>query len=105
MSNAKSDPNVNTNNNPNRNHDATHNPNPDLNHSSFVLLRPASSTGHVFPTLTVNPTTKTKKQTDQIIAELTAVELNSGYGVYEADMIIRSFPDKPAIGWSNYDMC
>ena len=38
-----------------------------------------------------------QKQTDQITAETTAVELNSGCGVYEADSITRPIPDETAI--------
>ena len=38
-----------------------------------------------------------QKQTDQIAAELTAGELNSGYGVYEADSITCSIPEETAI--------
>ena len=40
---------------------------------------------------------KKQKQTDQITTESTAVELNAGYGVYEADRIARSIPDKTVI--------
>ena len=38
-----------------------------------------------------------QNQTDQIVAGSTAVELNSEYGVWEADLITRSIPDETAI--------
>ena len=38
-----------------------------------------------------------QEQTDQVLAESTAVEFNSGYGVYEADLITYSIPDETAI--------
>ena len=38
-----------------------------------------------------------QKQTDQIRAESTAVELNSGYGVYEADLVTCSVTDETAV--------
>ena len=39
-------------------------------------------------------------------AESTAVEFESGHGVYEADLITRPILVETAIvRWSNYDMC
>ena len=37
------------------------------------------------------------EQTDQILVESTAGELNSAYGVYEADLVTRSILDETAI--------
>ena len=69
---------------------------------------------------TLNPTLKpdpnlvtdtklheTQKQTDQITAGSTAVELNSEYGIYEADLIDHSFNpgrDRHTIRWSKHEM-
>ena len=47
-----------------------------------------------------NPNLVTRGQwqpTVELTAEPTTVELNSGYGVYEADLIARSIPDETAI--------
>ena len=44
-----------------------------------------------------NEPPRKQKQTDHITAESTAGELNSGYGVYVADLITGSIPDETAI--------
>ena len=53
-------------------------------------------------TLATSSATNTKlhhkqNQTDQITVESAAGELNSWYGVYKADLIIHSIPDKTVI--------